>query len=109
MSADKMDAALASLKDLPLSELRERWIAVSTDPLPRLSAAMLRLALAWEIQAQAFGGLSRRTQQLLEQAASGKTATKTASPGMRLVREWNGKVHVVTIDDAGAIQWNGQT
>ena len=69
MSADKIDATLASLEDMSLSELRERWIAVSTDPLPRLSASMLRLALAWEIQAQAFGGLSRRTQQLLEQAS----------------------------------------
>ena len=28
---------------------------------------------------------------------------------MRLVREWQGKIHIVTISDTGAVEWNGQT
>jgi len=28
---------------------------------------------------------------------------------MRLMREWNGTLHVVTIDEDGSIVWNGRT
>ncbi|KWV92028.1 DUF2924 domain-containing protein [Erythrobacter sp. YT30] len=100
---------LASLETMSLHDLRKRWATITSSPVPRLSAAMLRLALAWELQAQAFGGLSRRTQQQLEQAAKGKTKTDRITSGMRLVREWNGTVHVVTIDDEGAICWSDQS
>ena len=58
---------------------------------------MMRLALAWEIQARAFGGLSRETRRNVDQLAAAKTMTSLAQPGMRLVREWNGKAHIVMI------------
>jgi hypothetical protein len=58
-----------------------------------------RLALAWELQAKAFGGLSRETSRKLDQLAAAKTKTSPVTPGMRLVREWNGKAHVVTIGE----------
>lgn len=109
MNSDNIATALASLDNMHLRELRERWAMTGSGPVPRLSARLFRLALAWEIQAQAWGGLSRRTQQRLEQAANGKTKTDRAFAGMRLVREWNGTVHVVTIDDEGKIHWNEQT
>lgn len=109
MSADTVEAALASLEKMSLQELRERWSSVSSNPVPRLSAKLLRLALAWEIQAKSFGGLPRRTQQLLKQATNGKSKTASPSAGMRLVREWNGTMHVVTIDEQGVIHWNEQT
>lgn len=82
-----VELAVASLEALTLTELRQRWCEVSSDPVPRLSANMLRLALAWEMQAQVHGGLSRRCQQQLEQAVNGQTVTRQSSPGMRLVRE----------------------
>ena len=28
---------------------------------------------------------------------------------MRLIREWNGTTHVVTIGEAGAVDWSGKT
>jgi hypothetical protein len=28
---------------------------------------------------------------------------------MRLVREWHGTVHVVTVDEDGSIHWNGRS
>ena len=69
---------------------------------------MLRLALAWEIQAQRLGGLSRETTRTLDQLATAKTRTSAVAPGMRLVREWSGKVHVVTIGDDGVISWDAR-
>lgn len=64
------------------------------------------MALAWEIQARALAGLSRITQQKLEQVARAKTRTSAAQPGMRLVRSGNGKAHVVTIGENRVIRWN---
>lgn len=108
MTRSDLEQELAALPDLPLADLRYKWSVLTDKPVPRISSGLLRLALAWELQAAECGGLPRKLQQQLEQAASGKTSTRDASPGMRLVREWNDKVHVVTIDDDGAIHWNGR-
>jgi hypothetical protein len=108
MARYDLDTELAALADLPPAQLREKWVAVTSKPLPRISPGLLRLALAWETQAAAHGGLSRRTSQKLDQLAAAKTTTRDAKPGMRLVREWNGKVHVVVIGEDGVIRWNAR-
>ncbi len=102
-----LEAELAALAELPLAQLREKWIQLIAKPLPRVSAKMLRLAIAWELQAKVHGGLSRKTQQKLAQLASAKTVTREAQPGMRLVREWNGKLHVAEVGEDKVIRWNG--
>ena len=104
--SSKLDAQLARLETLSSRELKDEWRRLMASPLPRISPSMLRLALAWEIQARALGGLSRATQQKLEQVARAKTRTSSAQPGMRLVREWNGKAHVVTVGEDKVIRWN---
>jgi hypothetical protein len=79
---------------------------VTSTPVPRISPSLLRLALGYELQAKALGGLSRASQQRLAQFAAAKTETHPARSGSRLVREWNGTAHVVTIGDGGVIRWN---
>lgn len=106
MSAS-LDVKLARLTDMPLAQLRDTWTSETSKPVPRVSAALLRLALAWEMQAAVHGGLSRRSVQTLSQMATGKTQTSVLRPGMRLMREWNGTLHVVTVNDDGSIYWNG--
>ena len=101
-----LDEALARLETLSAAELRAEWHAVTGSPLPRVSPRLLRLAMAYELQAAALGGLSRQTQQRLAQIAIGKTATRAAGPGTRLVREWGGKLHVVTIGEDGVIRFS---
>jgi len=100
---------LATITELPLGELRERWVATTGRPAPRLSTKMLCLALGYELQARALGGLSREASRQLDGAGSGKPGTPALAPGTRLVREWGGKVHVVTIAEDGSIQWNERT
>ncbi|MXO73033.1 DUF2924 domain-containing protein [Altererythrobacter buctensis] len=107
MEAEKLDEELAALTTLSSAQLRSRWSAVTGRPVPKVSPALLRNALGWELQAAFHGGLSRRTQQKLDQLAAAKTETRDAQPGMRLVREWNGTLHVVTIGEDGTIMWNG--
>jgi hypothetical protein len=88
------------------AELRAEWQRVTDSPVPRVSPSLLRLALAWEIQAKAYGRLPRDVRRTLDQFATGKTRTRPHRPGMRLVREWNGTVHVVMISDDRTIHWN---
>jgi hypothetical protein len=101
-----LEDELAALSTMSPAQLREKWAQFTGKPLPRVSPKLLRLALAWELQAKVHGGLSRRTSQKLAQLASAKTVTREAQPGMRLVREWNGKLHIVTIAEDGVIRWN---
>ena len=96
---------ITALDALSTPELRLRWSALTGTPVPRVSPALLRMALAWELQARAHGGLSRETTRTLDQLARGVTRTQPQSAGMRLVREWQGRVHVVTIGEDQVIRW----
>lgn len=106
MKTARLEEMVAALADQSPAQLRAQWLNLKGAPVPRVSPALLRLALAWEIQAKSLGGLSRKTSQTLQQMANGKSETRAASPGMRLVREWNGTVHVVTVNETGTISWN---
>ena len=101
-----IEEELARLATLSSAELREMWERVTGSAVPKVSPKLLRLALGYELQARALGGLSRKSQQQLAQLAAARTRTSAAQPGMRLVREWNGSVHVVVIDEDGAVRWN---
>lgn len=109
MARVDLDQELAGLAALSSARLRERWTVVTNKPVPRVSPALLRLALAFELQAAVHGGLPRRTSQTLEQLQGARTMTRDLRPGMRLVREWNGTLHVVTIEGDGRIVWDGKT
>ena len=97
---------LEEMETISRADLKERWAMLTGRPVPKVSEKLLRLALAYELQAKTLGGLSRKVRQRLDQVAAAKTETKDVRPGMRLAREHAGKVHMVTIGDAGEILWN---
>lgn len=88
------------------ARLRSRWLELTKKSPPRISEDLLRLAIAYEVQARALGQLSCKTARKLDAASLGKAASSAISPGTRLAREWNGTVHIVTIGDDGRIVWN---
>lgn len=104
-----VEEEVAALATLSPAQLRARWTQVTGAVLPKISPALLRLALSYELQAMAYGRLSRQTQQRLAQIAAARTQTRDVLPGMRLVREWNGKTHVVRVDEQNVIHWNDCT
>ena len=106
MARDLVEGYLAALATLSSAQLRQHWGGVTGRPVPRVSPSLLRMALAWELQAKASGGISSRTRQRLDQLARARTVTTLAQPGMRLVREWRGTVHVVVIGEDRIIRWN---
>ncbi len=93
-----IEAEIASLDALSSDQLRRRWVAETGSTVPKISPKLLRLALAWEIQARRLGGLQRETTRLLDQLSRAETRTTRPNAGMRLVREWGGRVHVVTVE-----------
>ena len=102
----KLEEELAALDVMGRQDLRGRWARLTGRPVPEVSAKMLRLAIGYELQAKAHGGLSRAAVRTLDQAAAGKSVTTNLRPGMRLAREHGGTVHVVNIGEAGEIVWN---
>ena len=109
MTQRECEAALTTLPSLDLAQLREQWAQHCDTSAPKVSAGLLRLWLAWELQAKAMGGLPRSVAVKLDQLAEGKVRGGPVNPGTQLVREWKGTVHVVTIAEDGAIVWNGKT
>ncbi|WP_082543362.1 DUF2924 domain-containing protein [Sphingomonas sp. Leaf339] len=101
----RIEAEVAALEAMSSPALREAWVRMTATPVPRISPRLLRLALAWEIQARRLGGLSRATTRNLDQLARGSTRTAHPRAGMRLVREWQGRAHVVTIGEDQVIRW----
>ena len=115
MAKLSLDAELDWLETLDLEGLRHVWRKrMRTEP-PNVSAALLHLALAYELQAKALGGLSAASKRVLDGLQDGRGTSSASSrpaaarPGMRLVRVWNDTMHVVTVNDDGAIEWNGKT
>jgi hypothetical protein len=101
-----LEDKMLALTTMSSARLRDEWRALKASPVPLISPSMLRLALGYELQAQALGGLSRVSQQRLAQLGNAKTVTQAARPGTRLIREWNGTAHIVTIGEDGVIRWN---
>lgn len=102
---------IAALDALDREALLARWqSAFRQKASSRLSRPLMQKALAYQIQAQAYGGLSRRTIRALKavvRSDATATSTRPLGHGTRLVREWNGIVHEVSVIDDGYL-WRGQ-
>ena len=100
-------ARLTALKTRSVNELKGEWRSLFGADAPNNSRPFLELRLAWRIQELAYGGASRETVKLLDALASelrGKPGRKAMIvdmrkpiAGTRLVREWNGVEHTVTV------------
>ena len=105
MSRIALDAELTNLESMPLAELRAAWTRMVRITPPKVGASLLRLALAHHLQAKVLGGVTKTVERQLAEIAGGTAAART-NPGTRFVREWRGKVHVVTMSDDGRYRWN---
>jgi hypothetical protein len=100
-------ARLAALKSMPVNELKAEWRKLFDTDAPNNSRPFLEMRLGWRIQELTYGGLSRGTSRLLDALADelrGKPARKAMNidprkpvAGTRLVREWDGAEHTVTV------------
>jgi hypothetical protein len=110
-------ARLAGLKEMTVRELKAEWVKLFGIDAPNNSRPFLEQRLAYRIQELTWGGPSKPVRQLLHALADeveGKKVRKSviADPrnpviGTRLVREWDGTEHVITVLQ-GEFDWQGR-
>ena len=103
-----LEAEVAALGELDLHSLRDKWRERFGAPPEFRSTEMLRLLLAWRIQAVALGGLDRDTRETLARTGRVVAEGQDLGIGATLRRTWNGEEQVVTVIDKG-FEWNGRT
>jgi Protein of unknown function (DUF2924) len=105
--------AIRTLADLDRPALTERWTTVFGCPAPRnCRATLLRSALAWHYQmslsAKAGSGGMEGVMRRLRRALVAPKAKPVIALGTRLVREWQGQTHHVTVLARG-FEYGGKT
>lgn len=110
-------ARLAALKAMSVKELKTEWQALFDAPAPNNSRTFLEGRLAYRIQELTYGGPDKQTRRLLDLLADEVEGTLTrkaqiADPrnpvvGTKLIREWNGVAHTVTVLREG-FDWDGR-
>ncbi len=109
--------SLGQLNELSIADLKEEWERCHGAPAPNLSADLLRLGIGFRLQEKRHGGISRETKRILlraSQAANESGATpilqqqRKLTQGTRLVRDWRGVGHAVTVLEKG-FEYDGQT
>jgi hypothetical protein len=110
---------IARLRDLDVKALRAQWHNVLGRAAPaHLPRHLLFRIMAYRLQADTLGDLDPQSRRVLEAAASPEKAGQNASipaqqrtelkPGTVLGREWNGRMHRVSVLTNG-FAYDGKT
>jgi hypothetical protein len=104
---DSVLAQLAALKALPTMELKRKWRELFDTEPPPYNRRYLESRLAYRVQELTYGGLKPATIKRLEalgdqldgrDSGNRKALTdKRPIAGTRLIREWQGVEHSVTV------------
>ena len=110
-------ARLSALKRMSVKELKNEWQTLFGEAAPNNSRIFLEICLGHRIQELTYGGPDRETRRMLDLLADeveglSTRKSQTADPrnpvaGTRLVREWNGVTHTVTVLTDG-FDWQGR-
>jgi hypothetical protein len=99
---------LAVLDRANLEELRREWRRLYCQP-PRISRDLLIRGIGYRRQEILHSGLNKSTRRKLKTLAkmfrtTGRVAPDpglSLKPGARLIREWHGRTHTVTVTEEG--------
>src|SRR5207244_1212378 len=108
---DTVLARLAALKSTSTPELRNQWRQLFETEPPLYNRRFLESRLVYRIQELAYGGLKPETLKRLHELGEkldGGDPNRRRQPakdrpisGTRLIREWQGVEHCVTVRDDG--------
>jgi hypothetical protein len=115
---DPIPARLAALKTTSTPDLKKQWRELFETEPPPFNRRYLESRLAYRIQELAYGGLKsetiRRLELLGEELDGGDRKKRSMRldrdrpiTGTRLLREWQGVEHVVTVT-ADGFEWQGR-
>jgi len=104
------------IRSLGLEDLRREWRRLYHAEPPGISRDLFVLALGYRLQEIAHGGLGKATRRKLQTMAKtlwttgrvGPTPSLSLKPGARLVREWRGRTHTITVTE-DAFEYGGMS
>lgn len=99
---------VTTLETLSLVDLRAEWAKHYGTPPSLRSPDLLRMVLAWRLQASAYGGLDAVTRRKLNRTGPVFAEGLDLERGTTLAREWQGKTHEVVVEKNG-FRWNGDS
>src|SRR5712672_2766065 len=111
-----LEAEIGRLPALSLLELRNRWKALFGHSAPKsLRRNFLARAVPYQMQVEAYGGLSvatkRRLREIVSAVRNGDANAMLGStrikPGTQMIRQWQNTTHTVTALAEG-FEWNGR-
>ncbi len=121
IATEDVEIEIQRLPSLGPDAMRAQWRALTgKSPGPGLKGELLQRALAHAIQESAFGGLSQSAAKRLavlareyrragaDGGSSKVLPQRRIKSGSRLIREWKGVIHEVTVLPDGYL-WNGGT
>src|SRR6266481_3998219 len=112
-----LETEIGRLPSLSLLELRNRWKTLFGHPAPKsLRRNFLARAVAYQMQVEAYGGLSAATKRRLREIsnairnseANAIPGSSRIKPGTQMIRQWQNTTHTVTAL-AERFEWNGRT
>ena len=99
---------IAALELLTLNELRTLWAKEYGAPPLLRSPNLLRMIMAWRLQARLHGGLDRATRRKLKRSGPVFAEGLDLGPGTRFTRNWQGRTEEVVVEQYG-FRWNGNS
>ena len=107
MSGADVERVVVEIGQMGLERLREFWRRRYGAPPPLRSVPIMRMQLAWRVQAEAFGGLDQDTRRALARTGSVEAEGKHLGIGARLSRTWKGRQIEVVVEEGG-FRWESQ-
>ena len=117
--SERLEAEISTLPKMSHAQLLAKWRHdLKQAPPPHVRGKLLVCLLAYKLQEQAYGGLKPEIKRRLRELAAnfnrdpGKargqfTVPTRIKPGTRLIRQWEGKSHQVTVVETG-FEYNGE-
>src|SRR5205823_6836355 len=104
-----IERKLDRIRSLGLEELRLEWRRLYHSDAPKISRDLLIRGIGYRLQEIEHGGLGKATRRKLQTIAKalrttgrvGAAPSLSLKPGARLVREWRGRTHTVTVTEDG--------
>ena len=106
--SDRIADDVEALERLDLHQLRDEWRRRYGPVASFRSPELLRLMLAWRMQASAHGGLDPETRNALARKGTIEAEGRHLGIGATLRREWRGDEVVVTVTEQG-FTWGERT
>ena len=101
MSEETVRRLVAGIEIMNLDQLRCLWEKRFGAPPSLRSVPILRMVLAWRIQAEAMGGHDDATRRMLARTGSPDPEGRHLGIGACLSRQWRGRRIEVVVEECG--------